>query len=74
MSQNAEKKNKLEIADEMTARLNELRGLATRIHELEEVVPVGSQLHRGIALVHREVQSAGHDLERLCGVARAMIV
>lgn len=62
------------VAEQMTARLKELRLLATRIHELEELVPVGSQLHRGIALVEREVQNAGHDLERLCGVARTMIV
>jgi len=74
MSQKTEPKTNLEIADQMTARLQELRMLANRIRELEELVPVGSQLHRGIVLVHRDVQSAGHDLERLCAVARAMIV
>lgn len=74
MSQNPDKMTNLEIAEHMTVRLKELRLLATRIHELEELVSVGSQLHRGITLVEREVQSAGHDLERLCGVARAMIV
>ncbi len=74
MSRNTDKMTNQEIAEQMTARLKELRMLATRIHELEELVPVGSQVYRGIALVEREVQNAGHDLERLCGVARAMIV
>lgn len=55
MSQNTNKMTNKEIAKQMTARLKELRMLATRIHELEELVPVGSQLHRGIALVEREV-------------------
>jgi hypothetical protein len=74
MSQNTGKMNNMEITEQMAARLQELRSLATRIQELEELVPVGSQLHRGIALVEREVQGAGHNLERLCAVARAMIV
>jgi hypothetical protein len=74
MSQKADQMTNLEIADQMTTRLKELRALAAHIHELEKLVPVGSQLHRGIALVEREVQGAGHDLERLCAVARTMIV
>lgn len=74
MSQNPDPMTNLEIAEQMTTRLQELRALATRIRELEALVPSGSQLHRGITLVERGVQSAGHDLERLCAVARAMIV
>lgn len=68
------KKTNQEIAAEMTTRLTELRQVAIRIHELRELVPVGSQIHRGIALVEREVESAGHNLERLCAVARTMVV
>ncbi|MBI4326719.1 MAG: hypothetical protein HY674_15860 [Chloroflexi bacterium] len=74
MSRNPDTLNNLEIADQMTARGQELRCLATRIHELEELVPVGSQLRRGIALVERDVQGAGQNLERLCTGARTMIV
>lgn len=74
VNQPNEKLTNEKIAERMTARLKELREIAARIHELEQLVPVGSQRHRGIALVEREVQGAGHNLERLCGVARAMIV
>lgn len=74
MSQNADKMTNHEVAEQMAVRLQELRVLAARIRELEALVPTGSQLHRGIALVEREVQNAGHDLERLCSVARVMTV
>jgi hypothetical protein len=68
------KLNHPEIVERMKSRLGELREVAANLRELEELVPAGPQLHRGLKMVHREIQNAESNLERLCAVARTLIV
>jgi hypothetical protein len=73
-NQQTGKLNNPEIAERMKSRLSELREVAANLSELEELVPTGSQLHRGLKMVQREIQSAESNLERLCAVARTLSV
>ena len=73
-NQQTGKLNNPEIAARMKSRLSELREVAANLRELEKLVPTGSQLHRGLKMVQREIQCAESNLERLYAVARTLIV